>query len=315
MPLPRPLLAFCLAALCLFFSACGGSNSYSGGGGNMPTAPSVQTQPSNQSVTSGQTATFSVAANGTAPLTYQWQKGTSAISGANTASYTTPATQLTDSGSQFSVIITNAAGNVTSNTATLTVTTATGSTDVLTYHNDIARTGQNLAETILTTSNVVSSTFGKLGAFTTANASIDAEPLYASAVTVAGNKHNVLIVAAENDTVYAFDADSPGTAPLWSTNLLQSSETTSDTRSCDQVNPQIGVTSTPVIDRSLGPNGVVYVVAMSKNSSGTYFQRLHALDLALGTEMFGGPVEIQATYPGTGDNSNGTDVDLRSRAI
>ena len=307
MPLPRPILASCLAVLCLLFSACGGSNSSNGGGGNMTTAPSVQTQPSNQSVTAGQTATFSVAANGTPPLTYQWQKGTSAISGATAASYTTPATQLTDSGSQFSVVITNSVGSITSSAATLTVTTATGSTDVLTYHNDNARTGQNLSETILTTSNVASSTFGKLGVFT-ANAGIDAEPLYASAVTVAGNKHNLLIVAAENDSVYAFDADSPGTTALWSTNLLQSGETTSDTRSCGQVSPQIGITSTPVIDRSLGPNGVVYVVAMSKNSSG-YFQRLHALDLALGTEMFGGPIEIQATYPGTtGDNSNGTDV-------
>jgi hypothetical protein len=302
MLLPRPILALCLSPLCLLFSACG-----SGGGGHTGTAPAVQIQPSNQSVTAGLAATFSVAANGTAPLSYQWQKGTSAISGATAASYTTPATQLTDSGSQFSVVITNSAGSVTSNAATLFVTTATGSTDVLTYHNDIARTGQNLAETILTTSNVVSPTFGNLGAFTV-NANVDAEPLYASAVTVAGNKHNLLIVAAENDSVYAFDADSPGTPALWTTNLLQSGETTSDTRSCGQVTPQIGVTSTPVIDRTQGPNGVVYVVAMSKNAS-TYYQRIHALDLALGTEMFGGPVEIQASYPGTaGDNSDGTDV-------
>jgi len=306
MPLPRPILASCLASLCLLFSACGAGISNSGGGGTAPTAPSIQTQPSNQSVTAGQSATFSVAATGTAPLSYQWQKGTTPITGATSASYTTPATQLNDSGSQFSVVIVNSAGSVTSNPATLTVTTATGSTDVLTYHNDIARTGQNLSETILTTSNVASSTFGKLGVYTV-NANVDAEPLYASAVTVAGSKHNVLIVAAENDSVYAFDADSPGTAALWSANLLKSGETTSDTRSCGQVSPQIGVTSTPVIDRTQGSNGVVYVVAMSKNGS-TYYQRLHALDLALGTEMFGGPIDIQATYPGNGDNSNGTDV-------
>ena len=90
--------------------------------------------------------------------------------------------------------------------------------------------------------------------------------------------------------------------------MLKSGETTSDTRGCSQVTPEIGVTSTPVIDRTRGANGVVYVVAMSKDGSGNYHQRLHALDLALGTELFGGPVEIQATYPGTGDNSNGTNV-------
>ena len=72
--------------------------------------------------------------------------------------------------------------------------------------------------------------------------------------------------------------------------------------------PEIGVTSTPVIDRSRGPNGAIYVVAMSKDGSGKYHQRLHALDITMGTELFGGPTEIQATYPGTGDNSYGTNV-------
>ncbi len=74
------------------------------------------------------------------------------------------------------------------------------------------------------------------------------------------------------------------------------------------MSPEIGVTSTPVIDRTRGPNGAIYVVAMSKDSSGNYHQRLHALDLALGTELFSGPVDIQATYPGTGDNSSNGNV-------
>jgi len=74
------------------------------------------------------------------------------------------------------------------------------------------------------------------------------------------------------------------------------------------VTPEIGVTSTPVISRSNGPNGVIYVVAMSKDGSGNYHQRLHALDLTTGAELFGGPVDIQASYPGTGDNSNGVSV-------
>ena len=86
--------------------------------------------------------------------------------------------------------------------------------------------------------------------------------------------------------------------------MLKTGETTSDDRNCGQITPEIGVTSTPVVDRASGPNGAIYVVAMSKDASGNYHQRLHALDLALGTELFGGPVDVQATYPGTGDNSN-----------
>ena len=88
---------------------------------------------------------------------------------------------------------------------------------------------------------------------------------------------------------------------------MQPGETTSDSRGCTQVTPEIGVTSTPVIDRSRGTNGVVYVVAMSKDAA-HYHQRVHALDLALGTELFGGPVDVQAKYPGRGDNSDGTNV-------
>jgi len=271
----------------------------------MPVAPSIQTQPANLTVTAGQTAAFSVVAAGTAPLSYQWQKGTTPIGGATSANYTTPAAALGDSGSQYSVVVTNAAGNTTSNAATLTVHAATSSIDVLTYHNDIGRTGQNLSESVLTTSNVASATFGKLGFFST-DGLVDAEPLYASAVVVPGTgTHNLLIVASEHNTVYAFDADTGST--IWSKSMLGAGESTSDDRGCGQVSPEIGVTSTPVIDRTRGPNGAVYVVAMSKNG-GTYHQRLHALDLTLGTELFGGPVNVQATYPGTGDNSDGTNV-------
>jgi hypothetical protein len=302
MELRRLVSPLVCVALSLVLSGCGSSKS-SGGG---TVAPSIQTQPANQSVEVGQTATFSVGVSGTAPLSYQWQKGSTAISGATSANYTTAATTLADSGSTYRVVVSNAAGNITSNTATLTVKTApAASTDVPTYHNDVARTGQNLTETILTKANVNSSTFGKLGFYST-DGLVDAEPLYASQVAVPNNgTHNVLIVASEHGTVYAFDADSGTT--IWSKSLLGAGETTSDDRGCGQVSPEIGVTSTPVIDRASGSNGAVYVVAMSKNGS-TYRQRLHALDLALGTELFGGPVEVQATYPGTGDNSNGTNV-------
>ncbi len=92
---------------------------------------------------------------------------------------------------------------------------------------------------------------------------------------------------------------------LWQVSTLANGETTSDTHGCGQVSPQIGITSTPVIDRSRGPNGAIYVVAMSKNSNGSYFQRLYALDITSGAQLFGGPHTITASYPGAGDDSSG----------
>ena len=299
-----PTTCFCVAlsiAVGMLLASCGG-----GMGTSMKaSAPAITTQPANQTVGAGQTAMFSVVATGTPPLSYQWQKGTSAIAGATSTTYTTPPTGLSDSGSTFRVVVSNSAGTATSDAATLTVNSVSATTDVLTYHNDIARTGQNLTESILTTSNVTSATFGKIG-FYPVDGRVDAQPMYASNVTVPGKgTHNVLIIPTEHDSVYAFDADSGSI--LWQTSMLAGGETPSDPRNCGQVSPEIGVTATPVIDRTRGPNGAVYVVAMSKNGS-TYNQRLHALDLALGTELFGGPVEVQASYPGTGDNTNGTDV-------
>ncbi|HYA22567.1 MAG TPA: PQQ-binding-like beta-propeller repeat protein [Terriglobales bacterium] len=183
--------------------------------------------------------------------------------------------------------------------AVLALIASAWATDVVTYHNDIARTGRNLQETILTTSNVNSSSFGKL--FTmSVDGIIDAEPLYLSGVSIAGGTHNVLYAVTENDSVYAFDADT-GTQ-LWQVSLLQSGESPSGDFGCGQITPQIGITSTPVIDRSSGPHGTIYVVAMSTKSS-TYFQRIHALDVTTGQEEFSGPVVVQAKYPGTGDNS------------
>ena len=271
---------------------------------SQPGAPSITTQPANQTVTVGQTATFSVSATGTAPLSYQWQKSGTGISGATSASYTTPPTTIADSGGQFSVIVSNSSGSVTSNMAALTVNPAGGapSVDVITYHYDNARTGQNLSETTLTLANVNSTSFGKKGEFTV-DGKVDAQPLYLSQITVSGQKKNLLYVATEHDSVYAFDADSINgltSSFLWKVSLLGSGETTSDTRGCGQVTPEIGITATPVIDRS---RNAIYVIAMSKDSSGNYFQRLHALDLSTGQELFNGPITIRATYPGTGDNS------------
>jgi hypothetical protein len=272
-----------------------------------PVRPSITTQPSNQAVSVGQTATFSVVAAGTPPLAFQWRKTSVNVVGATSSSYTTPPALASDSGATFDVVVTNAAGNVTSSAATLMVNppivNPSPGVDVTTHHNDLSRTGQNLNEVMLTPANVKSATFGKIGFFAV-DGLVDAQPLYLSNMTIPGKGiRNVLYVVTENDSAYAFDATTGEV--LWQVSALLAGETVSDNRSCYQVIPSIGVTSTPVIDRT---HGAIYLVAMSKDASGKYHQRLHALDLTSGAELFGGPTTIQATYPGAGPNSTGSNV-------
>ncbi|HEX4649453.1 MAG TPA: hypothetical protein VH111_11540, partial [Steroidobacteraceae bacterium] len=165
-------------------------------------------------------------------------------------------------------------------------------TDVVTYKNDLSRTGANLTESVLTPANVSASGFGLLR-FLSTDGKVDAQPLYLSGLTLQGASHNVVFVATENDSVYAFDADS-GSA-LWHVSLLGSGESPSGPHGCNQVLPVIGITSTPVIDRAAGPRGALFAVAMS--NAGNDHQRLHALDVTSGAELFGGPREITASYP------------------
>jgi hypothetical protein len=302
--LGRELFAFLWLALLV--GGCGSSNTSGSGGNPTGALPSITTQPTNQTVTAGLGATFSVAATGAGTLSYQWQKNGTNISGATSTSYTTPVTTTGDNGEQFRVAVTNTAGTITSNTATLTVNAATGASgiDVVTYHYDNLRTGENISETTLTPANVNVKSFGKLGEFAV-DGLVDAQPLLLAnlAIPGKGNK-NVLYAVTENDSIYAFDADSitpSGGTVLWQSSALLAGETPSDNRGCGQVSPQIGITSTPVIDRG---RNAIYVVAMSKDALGNYYQRIHALNLTTGAELFGGPTTIQATFPGTGDNSS-----------
>ena len=186
-------------------------------------APAIVTQPASQTVNAGQTATFVVVASGTAPLSYQWQKNGTVVPGATLASYTTPPTTTLDNGSQFQVAVSNSIGSITSNPATLGVNGLTSSVNVLTYHNDNARSGQNLNETVLTPQNVNTTLFGKLFSVPV-DGSIYTQPLYLANVVVPGQgTHNVIYVATEHDSVYAFDADVTG-SPLWqvrSASLIQ----------------------------------------------------------------------------------------------
>jgi len=180
--------------------------------------------------------------------------------------------------------------------------------DVLTFHNNSARTGSTGQETALNPQNVASATFGKRFKLTT-DGKVDAQPLVLSSVPIVSSAHpvsgrrNLLYVATEHGSLYAVDADD-GTL-YWQVSLLGSGETPSDDRGCDQVTPEIGITATPAIDPGRGSHGVIYLVAMSKDGSGGYHQRLHAIDLTTGAEDLGGPVEISADFPGHGPGNDG----------
>src|SRR6266567_2382872 len=174
--------------------------------------------------------------------------------------------------------------------------------NVTTQHNDNPRTGQNAQESVLTPANVNSSQFGKLFSVVV-DGVVFAQPLYRSGVTIKGGTHNVLYVATEHDSLYALDADN-GTI-LWQISLINPSAgvTTVSTTdvNCSDIKPEIGITSTPVIDTT---TNTIYVLARTKENT-NFFQRLHAIDAITGAEKFGGPVAIQASMPGTGDGSSG----------
>jgi hypothetical protein len=291
--------------LSVLLTACGGGSG--GSGAPAAAAPSIATQPSDQKVVVGRPATFTVVASGSAPLAYQWQKGGTAISGATASSYTTPPSVQSDDGSTFLVVVSNAAGSMTSTGAKLSVVTGVGltrGTDVTTYKNDLSRSGQNLSESSLTPTTVTSSNFGLLRMLQV-DGRVDAQPLYLSQLSAAGGSFNAVFVATEHDSVYAFDSDSG--AVLWQVSLLAAGESPSNDHGCVQVSPEIGVTSTPVIDRAAGAHGTIYVVAMSVDAQSNYHQRLHALDVATGAELLNGPTEITATYSAAGTATSSFD--------
>jgi Bacterial Ig-like domain (group 2) len=192
---------------------------------------------------------------------------------------------------------------------------SSGFAGVLTQHNDIGRTGQNLSETVLTPTNVNTTTFGKK--FSQAvDGFVYAQPLYVPNVTIGGSVHNVIYVATEGDSVYAFDADSnTGTNAglLWHASMIDTAHgaaagattmSSSTPLGCTDLVPQVGITSTPVIDPS---TGTMYLEAKSEEN-GAFIHRLHALDITTGAEKAPGPVVITGTISGTGDGSSGGTV-------
>jgi PQQ-like domain len=171
---------------------------------------------------------------------------------------------------------------------------------VTTNRYDNARSGVNLQETTLTTANVNANQFGLLFSHTV-DGQIYAQPLYVGGLTMADKKlHNVVYVATEHNTVYAFDADdATAAAPLWSLNVGPSGS-----NSCDNLAPEVGITSTPVIDQAAG---TIYFVSKGEEA-GAWVQRIHAVNIITGAERPGSPTVIAASVKGTGAGTSGGNV-------
>jgi hypothetical protein len=225
--------------------------------------------------------------------------------------YTPPST-----GGTHTITATSQANSADSGSASVAVTDLAG---VFTHHDDLARDGVNSQEYALTPNNVNTTSFGKLFSCATATAAqaqvsegaVFAQTLWVPGLSIGGGVHNVIFAATQHDTVFAFDADANPCVTYWSVNLLDalhggtSGETPVywDDVGCQcgvgDIYPEVGVTGTPVIDPT---TNTIYLVSTSQNSSlGTFYQRLHALDLLSGNEKFSAPVSIAASVPGSGD--------------
>ncbi|HSS98028.1 MAG TPA: hypothetical protein VLK33_13400 [Terriglobales bacterium] len=306
-------------SLTTFTIACGGGGTSntpppsSGGGGGTtppPASVSVSVDPASASVIITQTQQFKATVTGATDTTVTWTVNGIAGGDANVGTitsdgiYTAPA--KVPSTAQFKVTATSKADTTKTADSGMTVLPYTG---VLTYHTNNARDGQNLTEKILTQSNVNSTQFGKLFTYPV-DGMVFAQPLYVSHVSIGGNIHNVVYIVTEHDTVSAFDADKSGAA-LWSKSFIDATQNITTIPSTDlntPVKPEIGITSTPVID---GNTGTMYVVAGTKEN-GAHMHRLHALDIATGAEKFGGPVQIAGTFAGTGDGNVGGQITFQS---
>ena len=200
---------------------------------------------------------------------------------------------------------------------------ALAQSNVTMQHYDISRTGANTNETILTPANVNTNTFGKLFSHPV-DGRVYAQPLYMPGITMgtgtpqAGTTHNVIFIATEHNSLYAFDADSNTGAnsnPLWHVTLLDSahgvpSGVTATTVpngdvSTGDIVPEIGMTSTGVIDSGTNTWYVVGKTKETANAAGPYIQRLHAIDITTGGEKFGGPMMLAASVSGNGNGSSG----------
>jgi hypothetical protein len=267
--------------------------------GGVGTSVTVTVSPKRAAVTTSQSQ--QIMATVTDPQNGGVSWSVDGINSGSSAVGTVSATGLFTPGSQIGLHTVTATSNSNpsvSASASIAVTDLKG---VFTYHNDPARTGQNLQEYALTTTTVNSSNFGVLFSCPV-DGYVYAQPLYIANFAIGGQTRNVVFVATEHDSVYAFDADSSSCVKLWQTSFLSSGVTTvppADTGETGDLIPEIGITSTPVIDPS---TSTIYVVAKTKETVGSgcsrgnpcYVHRLHALNMTNGAEKFGGPVVLSA---------------------
>jgi hypothetical protein len=289
----------------LFLSGCGTS----GSSGTPPADITLSLSAKRAAVAASQEYSVKATTNDTAGV--NWTATAGSFASQHSASgvaveYTAPA-----SGGSFTITASSVTNSAKSAEMKVYVTDLAG---VTTYHNDLARDGANTQEYALTPAAVGTSTFGKLFSCPVDGA-IYAQPLWLPGVTVGGSKHNVVFVATQHDSLFAFDADASPCAQLWKESLIDGSHGAGAGESpvpssppgnlvgsgYGDIAPEVGVTGTPVIDPS---SGTLYVVSKSMNTAGTeFYQRLHAIDLATGGEKFGKPAVIGSsiTYPGIGD--------------
>jgi hypothetical protein len=248
-------------------------------------------------LTTGQAQTFTatVTGNGNTAVTWEVDSIPGGNSSAGTVSaagvYSPPSSAGTHTVAARSVADTSATAS-----ASVSITDLTG---MFTYHNDLSRDGVNSQEYALNTSTVKGATFGKRFACAI-DAAAYAQPLWVANVAIGGGTHNVVVAATQHDTVYAFDADASPCRTYWSQSLLNNGEkwVTSGDVNTNDINPDIGIVGTPVIDP--GTN-TIYVVSKSKNGS-NFHQRLHALSLTDGSEKFNGPQDIAFNSGGVNFN-------------
>jgi hypothetical protein len=312
----RKVTLLMLAVLALgALEACGG------GGAKTPT--SVTVSPKLSEVAAGvqnQSFTATLAGSGSAAgVTWSVDgvaNGNTTVGAISSSGvYSAPATAGT-----HTITATSVADSSKSDTATVAVTDLTG---VFTYHNDLSRDGANTQEYLLSSTTVTQSTFGKLFSCPVDGA-IYTQPLWVPGVSINGALHNVIYVATQHDSVYAFDADANPCVKLWQVSLLANGEgpvVWNDVGYCyGDIYPEVGVTGTPVIDPA---SSTIYLIAASEipgaqsgNCSlpaGAYFHRLHALDITNGSEKPNSPVTIAAQVPGIGDGSSGGVVKFSSQ--
>ncbi|HEX8817068.1 MAG TPA: hypothetical protein VF753_16345, partial [Terriglobales bacterium] len=275
-----------------------------------PDTVTITVHPLNAPVTSQVDQLFTATVSGTSHKAVNWY--VDGVLGGNTTIGTIDASGMYEPPTNFVVgphTITAVTQNSSKHSGSATVY-LTAYAGMYTSKNDNSRTGQNLQETILTPANVNVNTFGRLFSLTI-DAGVQAQPLYVANVNLpnpqngAAGYHNVIYIATENDTVYAYDADGKVSGALWKVSFIDPPTVVPVPGACLYTDGLLGISPTPVIDPNTNTMFVEVRTLENPTSqcSGTYVQRMHALDITTGEEKFGGPVVVQGQVAGTGEGS------------